>query len=300
MPLPEREMLLFEKSVSVIIPTYNRKPWLPHALHSVFEQTAPLHEIIVVDDGSEDGTSEMIQDDFPQVKVIQQAHRGVSAARNCGIRTASGTWIALLDSDDRWVPDKIARQLNALDAPGSPPLCHTNEIWIRKAQVLNQKKKHLKKGGWIFRHCLPLCCISPSSALIEKRIFETLGYFDEALPACEDYDLWLRICARYPVLYIDEPLTIKHGGHADQLSKIHWGMDRFRVAALDKILCSGDLNVADRQAARLMLHQKCKILLKGALKHRNLDLQASLASCLNRHPLPGLKSDQAHPLMGVV
>jgi len=274
-----------KETVSVVIPSYNRSHLLPRALRSVFEQTYPLHEIIVVDDGSEDGTSAWIRDSIPGVKLIPQLHQGVSAARNRGIRAATGDWIAFLDSDDRWVSDKITRQLAAVGTDGVYPLSHTNEIWMRDGQVFNPKLKHPKKGGWIFRHCLPLCTLSPSTVLIRKWVFETLGVFDETLPACEDYDLWLRLCARYPVHYLDEALTIKYGGHADQLSHQYWGIDRFHVAALDKLLRSGELEAQDHDAARQTLHRKCKILMKGAEKHRNVDLQAACIAWLNRHPL---------------
>ena len=108
--------------------------------------------------------------------------------------------------------------------------------------------KHAKAGGWIYTHCLPLCAISPSAVLIHRSIFDCVGLFNEQLPACEDYDLWLRICARFPVHFIPEPLIIKYGGHDDQLSRRYWGMDRFRIQALEDILASGVLTEEHRQA----------------------------------------------------
>ncbi len=98
-------------------------------------------------------------------------------------------------------------------------VCHTDEIWIRNGRRVNARKKHGKKGGWIFQHCLPLCAMSPSSIMIHRDVFTALGGFDERLPACEDYDLWLRITARYPVLFTRQPLIEKYGGHDDQLSR---------------------------------------------------------------------------------
>ena len=150
---------------------------------------------------------------------IQQSNAGVSSARNVGIKRASGDWIAFLDSDDEWLPEKLETQMNALYKNPEIKICHTNEIWIRNGTRVNPKKKHEKFGGWIFQKCLPLCCISPSSVIIHKSIFKEIGLFDDSLPACEDYDLWLRITARNPVLYIKDSLLRKYGGH--KLSLIH-------------------------------------------------------------------------------
>ena len=129
--------------------------------------------------------------------------------------------------------------------------------------------KHKKRGGYIFKDCLKLCCISPSSALIEKSLFQNIGQFDEDLPVCEDYDLWLRVSAQEPILYVDQPLTIKYGGHEDQLSKKYWGMDRFRIKSLEKILLEGHLNEVYKMAAQKILISKLKILINGAIKRNN-------------------------------
>jgi hypothetical protein len=127
-------------------------------------------------------------------------------------------------------------------------------------------KKHVKQGGWIFQHCLPLCAMSPSSIMIHRSVFDAVGDFDTTLPACEDYDLWLRITSRYPVAYIEEPQIIKYGGHDDQLSRQYWGMDRFRIQSLQRIIDSGRLQDHDRQAAIGMLVKKASIYLNGCKK----------------------------------
>ncbi|MES9870529.1 MAG: glycosyltransferase family A protein [Sedimenticola sp.] len=252
--------------ISVIIPTHNRADLLERALKSVQAQTLPPLEVIVVDDGSEDHTREMVSEKFPRVRYLHQPNRGVSSARNLGISEARGDWIALLDSDDEWLPSKLASQKTRLESQPGHHICHTEEIWIRNGKRVNQMKKHTKQGGTIFQHCLPLCVISPSSVLIHKSVFREVGLFDESLPACEDYDLWLRICARYPVTYVEQPQIVKYGGHEDQLSRRHWGMDRFRLHALEKIITSGDIEGEDLEAARAMLARKAEILAKGAEK----------------------------------
>ena len=258
-------------SISVVIPTYNRVALLERALDSVLAQTLSADEIIVVDDGSMDGTVSMLKSRYPGVNFIEQDNQGVSAARNAGIKTASHSWIALLDSDDVWHANKLERQVQELKNAPEHLICHCDEIWIRNGQRVNQMHKHKKTGGHIFQHCLPLCAISPSAVMIHGSLFEEIGLFDETLPACEDYDLWLRICSRYPVLYVDEALITKYGGHDDQLSRKYWGMDRFRIQALNKIIAETKLNDSDRQAAIKIMIKKMNIYLAGAEKHGNTE-----------------------------
>jgi glycosyltransferase involved in cell wall biosynthesis len=258
--------------ISVIIPTCNRSSYLAHALESVYAQSVLPYEVIVVDDGSTDNSREIIKRNFRDVRYLYQENRGVSSARNTGILAAAGDWIALLDSDDRWEPHKLERQQRALQAHPDAIMCHSDEFWIRNGNRVNPMNKHAKRGGLIFQHCLPLCAISPSTSVIKRELFDEIGLFDEALPACEDYDLWLRICAIHPVLYLDEPLLTRYDGHADQLSRRHWGMDRFRIHALEKILGTGVLNAEDHAAALEMLQKKIGIVIQGADKRNNTEL----------------------------
>ena len=253
-------------SISVIIPTYNRIDVLPRALDSVFSQSDPLTDVIVVDDGSDDGTADMVSAKYPEVKLIKQQNIGVSAARNRGIAESKGGWIAFLDSDDEWKPQKLERQFICIAENPDAVLIHTDEIWIRDGKRVNPMKKHQKSGGRIFQKCLPLCVISPSSVLVKRSLLEEIGNFDEDLDVCEDYDLWLRICAEYPVHYVDEKLIVKYGSHADQLSRRHWGMDRFRISALEKVISGGTLSDEDNRAAVHMLIEKATIIAAGAEK----------------------------------
>ncbi len=253
-------------NISVIIPTFNRAHTLARALDSVLAQSYVPKEIIVVDDGSNDETGVLLEN-YPGTKYIKLAENsGVSHARNVGIERANGEWIALLDSDDAWLPLKLAKQVAATEQAPGVKIFHTDEIWIRNGTRVNPKKRHAKPDGWVYEASLALCCISPSSVLMHRSVFEQCGLFDESLPACEDYDLWLRLFSRYPVKLINEPLLVKYGGHADQLSHQHWGMDRFRVQALARMLDTGDLNERDRSLTIEMLQRKCDILLKGAQK----------------------------------
>lgn len=257
------------QAISVIIPVYNRAILLQRALKSVVSQTHPAAEIIVVDDGSDDNCRETCAQ-FPEVRYLYQDNSGVSAARNRGITAAKNPWLAFLDSDDEWLPEKLATQCRAIANQPGMRICHTDEIWIRNGRRVNPMKKHRKYGGYIYQKCLPLCAMSPSSVLIHNSIFEELGNFDEDLPACEDYDLWLRICSQHPVLFVDQSLLKKYGGHSDQLSQKYWGMDRFRVYALEKMINndqhSNRLSAEDRTATLETLLSKLAILANGAEK----------------------------------
>ena len=269
---------------SVVIPVYNRRDIVGRAIRSALEQQGVDREVIVVDDASCDGTPDRIADEFgSQVEVvIMEENRGVSAARNRGILAARGEWIALLDSDDEWLPGKLARQQEVLDESGLA-VCHTDEIWIRNGVRVNPHKHHRKYGGDIFFRALPLCMMSPSSIVIDRAVFEAVGLFDESLPACEDYELWLRISCYYEVVYLEEKLIYKYGGHADQLSQAYYAMDRFRVYALDKLLREmPDLAETRRQATREMLLRKARIVHKGAIKHDNEELQQRMTAYLAR------------------
>ena len=252
--------------ISVIIPTYNRKHTLQRAIDSVLAQTFKPFEIIIVDDGSKDGTKEWLLLNYPSVQYIHQPNNGVSSARNKGIQISQGSWIALLDSDDEWMPEKLEYQSRFIEVNRNSSFCHTNEIWIRNGVRVNQMKKHKKYGGDIFKHCLDICRISPSSSIIKKDVFEEVGAFDESLTVCEDYDLWLRVTAKFNILFLDEPLIKKYGGHLDQLSRVPEGIEQYRIRSLEKILSMGSLTETQFRLAKDMLIHKLNIYAKGLKK----------------------------------
>ena len=259
--------------ISIIIPTLNRIKYLPRALDSALNQTYKASEIIVVDNGSSDGTLELLKEKYPLIRLLEEKKVGVSAARNKGIISSNFDWVALLDSDDAWDIRKLEIQKNALQSSSKNyKLVHTEEIWMKNNIKINQMKKHQKFGGYIFEKCLPLCCISPSSVLMQKSIFNQVGYFDENLPVCEDYDLWLKICSKERVLFIDQTLTLKYGGHKDQLSKSYWGMDRFRIKSIENLVLNCDLKSYQKHMAINTLIKKLKIIINGAYKRKNYSI----------------------------
>ncbi len=257
-------------AVSVIIPTYNRAAWVGEAAASVSAQTFRDYELMVVDDGSTDGTGEALASLGGRLKVLRlEERRGVSAARNRGAAEARGEWLAFLDSDDLWLPEKLSQQMAYLKSHPECAICQTEEIWIRNGVRVNPPKTHRKAGGDIFLQSLGRCLVSPSAVVLRRRLFEELGGFDETLPAAEDYDLWLRIAWRHPVGLVPEPLVIKRGGHPDQLSR-GWGLDRFRIRALLKLLQEPGLSASHREAARHTLAERCRIYAQGCEKRGKL------------------------------
>ena len=255
--------------VSVVVPTFNRAGQLGEALDSVLAQTYPHWELIVVDDGSRDETPRLLAGYGPRIRTIPQENRGVSAARNRGIRAAQGDFVALLDSDDYWLPAKLADQVAFFQRHPALMLCQTEEIWVRNGRRVNPKTRHRKFGGMIFEKTLPLCLISPSAVMLRRALLQEVGLFDETLPACEDYDLWLRITWKYPVGLIETPLIVKRGGHADQLSAMP-ELDKYRIRALVKILEQGCLSPSQEAAARVMLAEKCRVYAAGCRKRGRL------------------------------
>ncbi|MCY4263535.1 MAG: glycosyltransferase family A protein [Gammaproteobacteria bacterium] len=267
--------------VAVVIPSHNRKHTLARALDSVLAQTRTPAEIVVVDDGSGDGTDTFITRNYPQIRLLCQANAGVSAARNHGIAATRAPWLAFLDSDDEWLPDKLAQQFACIKDHPDAAIVHCDEIWIRHGRRVNPGRKHQKQGGDIFEQCLALCAISPSAVLLRRSVLESTGGFDESLVACEDYDLWLQLTSQLPVHYIDQPLLRKFGGHNDQLSRQHWGMDRFRVKALAKLLRQTKLSPNQFLMTRRTLAKKCNVLMKGALRHNNREVMQQCQSLLS-------------------
>ncbi|MDZ7759996.1 MAG: glycosyltransferase family A protein [Desulfovermiculus sp.] len=252
--------------ISVIIPTHNRAPVLPRAVHSVLSQTHSHLELIVVDDGSEDETSEFmarVQD--PRVRYVRQGHQGVAGARNSGIRKAHGQYIALLDSDDSWEAWKLEIQL-AFTHAGGWAISQTEEKWIRNGRRVNPGVRHTKRSGWIFIPSLELCLVSPSCVLMSRKCWEEIGPFDTRLVACEDYDLWLRCSLRYPVGLIPEYLVTRYAGHPDQLSGKIIGLDMYRIMSLCKLLTEADLTPENRRWTELQLRLKGRRYVQGCLK----------------------------------
>ncbi len=264
--------------ISVIIPAYNRAESLRRAVDSVLAQTFRDFELIVVDDGSTDGTPLLEEEYAGRARFLRQDNRGVSAARNLGIRGSVSPHIAFLDSDDLWLPGKLAAHREFIERNPSIRLHQTDEKWVRDGRAVNPMKKHEKPEGDIFLPSLRLCLVSPTCACLDRALFDEYGLFDEALPACEDYDLWLRITWREKAGLIRKKLAVKHGGHDDQLSRKYGAMDRFRVYSICRLLAAhgAEMPAHLREEAARVAREKCVILAEGARRRGRDDFARSV------------------------
>ena len=257
---------------SIIIPTHNRAKFLKIAVESVLSQTFTDYELIIIDDGSTDKTQQMLAGfKDKRISYAYQAHQGVTKARNNGIRESAGEFICFLDSDDRFCQNKLEITYHHIQKQPQYKVFHSEEVWYRNGALLPQKAYHKKPSGDVFSAAVKLCCVSISTAAIQRKIFDQIGCFDENLPACEDYDFWLRVAAQFPIQLIPQHLTIKEGGQLDQQSKKYPAMDKFRIYALAKLLGQKKLSKKQYKIAYNELKNKCDIYFKGALKRGKKD-----------------------------
>lgn len=270
--------------ISVIIPVYNRRELLPRALKSVLNQSYTDLEVIIIDDCSTDEISDL--DQLSSDKRISCYRRpvrsGVSKARNDGVLRARGEWLAFLDSDDEWLREKLALQMQWVLAHPRFEIVQTKEIWIRNGIRVNPPQTHEKFEGDLFEASLDRCMITPSSVVLSRKLFDLVGGFNESLPACEDYDLWLRICTSHQVGLINEYLLIRYGGHADQLSSNVIILDRFRIRSILQLLEHNKLHDTQRALAVATLVKKATLVANGYLKRGNQDLYERYISISKR------------------
>ena len=225
--------------------------------------------MIVADDGSSDRTGEYVQSLNSQenLRYLRISHCGFPGkVRNAGARLATGEYLAFLDSDDLWKPEKLARQVAYFDEHPEIQICHTREVWRRGERIVSQAGQKHKRCGTVFADALKKCIIGPSTVMMRRELFEEFGGFREELEIAEDYELWLRITAEYPVGYIDEPLVIKRGGHTDQLSEKYGQIEIFRIRALLLNLEEGFFEGEQRRLALRELVRKCRIYARGCEK----------------------------------
>lgn len=249
--------------VSVVIPVHNRERTIGRALESVLKQTHRPDEIVVVDDGSTDGTYELLSGYSGDVRIVRlERNMGVSKARNAGINASGAGWIALLDSDDCWMEEKLSGQIAFLRRYPFFEIVQSEEIWFRNGVRVNPCRHHKKPQGWIWKQSLERCLISPSAVFVKRSVLEKHGMFREDLQVCEDYDLWLKIARKHPVGLDSRPSVIKYGGHEDQLSSRYPAMDRFRVDTLASLLREEEEGAFIKDIIPV-LRKKLKVLLNG-------------------------------------
>lgn len=206
--------------VSVIIPTYNRAHLVERAINSVLNQTYQDFEIIVVDDCSNDDTEAVIKRFHdPRIRYIRhEKNQGGSAARNTGIRAAHGEIIAFLDSDDEWMPEKLFEQVRVLREDPNCDAVYTDIYFVHEdGKMITHRFP--KVNGNIYYELLKKNVVgTTSTVLLRRQCFDTVGLFDESLPSCQDWDMWIRISKNYKFRKIDKPL-VKYKWHQVQISK---------------------------------------------------------------------------------
>ncbi|UCF99790.1 MAG: glycosyltransferase family 2 protein, partial [Spirochaetaceae bacterium] len=221
--------------------------------------------------GSTDGTDKFclnqLRENPDTFRYLNLSHTGLPGkVRNAGAREAEGEYLAFLDSDDLWKPEKLSRQIAFFEEHPKIQICHTREIWQRGDRIVSQAGQKHRRSGYIFADSLKKCIIGPSTVMMRRELFEEFGGFREDLEIAEDYELWLRISAKYPVGYIDEPLVIKRGGHPGQLSEKYGQIEIFRIRALLRNLEEGTFTGEQRELAARELVRKCRIYAIGCEK----------------------------------
>ena len=234
--------------VSVVIPTYNRRDYVQAAIDSVLAQTVTDYEVIVVDDGSTDRTGDALSARYGErIRYVWQKNQGESRARNKGIDLARGEYVAFLDSDDLWLPQKLARQVTVLEAKPDMVLVFASfgEIDERGAPLANPlPEERIRVDLELPSLCLHNMVGSPSNVMVRTEALKQVGGFDAAIQYGEDRELWLRLRLQGPFAYIDEPLaSIRHHAGSQNMGRPNLEQaerllsDRLRI--LEKVFASG-------------------------------------------------------------
>jgi glycosyltransferase involved in cell wall biosynthesis len=282
--------------VSVIVPTHNRRESVTEALDSIMAQTFREFEIVVTDDGSTDGTPSLIFETLgAEQEVIEylnqlgpaslkpfshkfssrgvpiQYHygisRGLSTARNRGIRMARGDYVAFLEADDLWEPTHLEALVAFLSDNPAAHVCRAAERTVRDGRARTSRKP-VASSGWIFEAALEASPMSPSAVMVRRPCFAECGAFDENLPACDEYDLWVRMTSRYPVHFVQGPVVTRRSTRPDGSSRA-WGWDRYRVYALEKAFQSGHLSPEQRFQVAQEIVRKCERLVDGFRRQKS-------------------------------
>ncbi len=213
------------KLVSIIIPAYNAEKYIKEALDSAIAQTYPNIEVIVVDDGSKDGTKKILEPYISTGKIVYvyQENKGLAASRNAGIKKSKGAYIAFLDADDLFLSDKVGEQVRALEQNPEFGVCYSDLLHFRETEPRKfyHHRYHYPSGD-IFGELLHRQFINPLAVMAHRDVFEKYGMFDESLRRSEDWDLWLRWAhADVKFLYLDKPLAhyrVRKAGNLSSLS----------------------------------------------------------------------------------
>lgn len=270
------------KKVGVVIPTAQRPIFMIEALESILDGTILPHRIVmIIDSTGHDGESELsVMDQWlekysgsPVVTVLKGGGHGPAHARNMGVEELKTEYIAFLDSDDLWAPTKLERQLQYLDKRPHLSGCQTLERWEKNGKQLNQPERLIPSAGTMTVESMEACMVSPSSVILKRDVFLSIGGFDPAFPVCEDYELWLRLLHKYSMGLVPEKLVTKRSGGWSQLSQRH-SQDIYRARALLKNAHLWTDELRDR--AGEIFYRKLNMVKQGAEKRGLPDPGADL------------------------
>ena len=244
--------------VSVVIPTYNCAHYLGQAIDSVLGQSYTDLEVIVVDDGSRDNTAEVAAAYGPRIRYMRQENSGLPAARNRAIEAAGGELIALLDADDWWEPNKLQAQVEMIDADGEVALVYTDlRVIYDDGRVIPSflASRPLASDGYVFPQLVQSGFILPSTVVLRKRCVQDVGMFDETMRSHEDIDLWLRLCHRWKVRSVREPLVNRRQGAQNMTSNAALRTE-YGVTTFQKALGIAGLTTAERDLLQVRLERE--------------------------------------------
>lgn len=245
--------------ISVVIPSYNCGPYIAEALDSVLGQTYSDLEIIVVNDGSTDNTGEIIKPYRDTIIYIEQQNRGLPAARNVGIRAASGDYIALLDADDSWIPNKLDQQMPRFSDLEVGIVCSDVSVTYSDGRFLPSflAERPLATEGYIIDNYIQSRFLFPSTMIFRRQCFDQVGLFDEEMFACEDMELFMKMCLRWKVALVREQLVIRREGGYN-ITANHEKLGRYTILAFRKFLAAEpELKPSTKKIVKEELGRQC-------------------------------------------
>ncbi|HBR15679.1 MAG TPA: hypothetical protein DD723_09130 [Candidatus Omnitrophica bacterium] len=259
----DKTRLRMKPIVSVIIPSYNCAKYLPEALDSVVAQTYQDYEVIIINNGSSDNTEQIVQSYIqrfgPRFRYIYQENSGVSCARNAGIQTAQGKYLAMLDADDKWYPHRLAEGIKVIESAEDIGLVHARSMRITETgeQIGSVQRDTRYLTGWIFEHVfLRRANISCPTVLLKKECCDKVDLFDEHLSmlGSEDRELWMRIAQKYRIVFIDDILSY-YRVRKGSMSRNNQRMLKAQLYVVDKYCPENGLNQRLRHQALAQIYR---------------------------------------------
>jgi glycosyltransferase involved in cell wall biosynthesis len=258
--------------VSICVPTYNRKDYLRETIDSIFAQTYKDYEVIIVDDGSSDGTAEMIKSSGLAVRYYWQENSGEATARNEMIKLAQGEFITFVDSDDLLMHDAVEKMVNLMEAEGGEVIVYGPYQRIDRDGNIYGRYKRKQYSGYITKYLFQNIFVYSCGSMFPKRVLEKAGGFDASLQVCSDYDFWLRLSLEHRFVALTEP-TFKRRRHTGNISAQSTENCIIELKVLERFYYEGggDKIVPKRIAMRRLSREEYRVV-KAALKERKLHM----------------------------